>query len=240
MKFMQGLLPPAQCPVRRRSNLAARGSALALSVALVAAATPAGALEPLGESKAGVSTSSSTTSAASSTGYPLVASPEKVRRFWVKDKHFYFSKWYAGRHRKMINFGCTRAPYYDPSPLCRHRRGFHHGVDIAMKCGTRLFAGLRGTVVRPGAPGSLGSAYGPYAFRLRNHRRQIDVVIGHVKRVYVQPGDHVAKGTLMARASDQGAPDGCHLHFEVRPRGASFDDAVNPMRYLDLRRHRAR
>jgi murein DD-endopeptidase MepM/ murein hydrolase activator NlpD len=164
----------------------------------------------------------------------------KIRRFWVRDKHFYFSKWYAGKHRKMINFGCTKAPYYDPSPLCPHQEGFHHGVDIAMPCETRLFARLRGTVVRPDAPGSLGSAYGPYAFRLRNHRLHLDFVIGHVLHVYVRPGDHVAKGTLMARASDQGAPDGCHLHFEVRPQGTSFDSAINPMRYLNLRRHRVR
>jgi murein DD-endopeptidase MepM/ murein hydrolase activator NlpD len=163
-----------------------------------------------------------------------------VRRFWVKDKHFYFSKWYAGKHRKMINFGCTKAPWYDPDPRCPDREGFHHGLDVAMRCETRLFAGLRGTVVRPTAPGALGSAYGPYAFRLRNHRLHLDFVIGHVLHVYVHPGDHVAKGTLMARASDQGAPDGCHLHFEVRPQGGSFDDAINPLRYIDLSRQRVR
>ncbi|HSS67635.1 MAG TPA: M23 family metallopeptidase [Nocardioidaceae bacterium] len=168
------------------------------------------------------------------------AAQPKVRRFWVADKHFYFSKWYAGKHRKMINFGCTKAPYYDPSPLCPHHEGFHHGIDIAMKCETKLFAGMRGTIVRPDAPGSLGSAYGPYAFRLRNHRLHLDVVIGHVLHVYVKPGDHVAKGTLIARASDQGAPDGCHLHFEVRPQGTAFDSAINPLRYVDLRRQRVR
>jgi murein DD-endopeptidase MepM/ murein hydrolase activator NlpD len=173
---------------------------------------------------------------------PAAAEPghDKVRRFWVADKHFYFSKWYAGKHRKMINFGCTKAPWYDPSPRCPNREGFHHGLDVAMKCETKLFAGVRGTIVRPDAPGSLGSAYGPYAFRLRNHRLHLDFVIGHVLHVYVHPGDHVAKGTLIARASDQGAPDGCHLHFEVRPQGTSFDDAINPMRYIDLSRHPVR
>jgi murein DD-endopeptidase MepM/ murein hydrolase activator NlpD len=171
---------------------------------------------------------------------PTAPGDGKGRRFWVRDKHFYFSKWYAGKHRKMINFGCTKAPYYDPDPRCPNREGFHHGLDIAMRCETRLFAGLRGTIVRPDAPGSLGSAYGPYAFRLRNHRLHLDFVIGHVLHVYVHPGDHVAKGTLMARASDQGAPDGCHLHFEVRPQGTSFDSAINPKRYIDLRRHRVR
>jgi murein DD-endopeptidase MepM/ murein hydrolase activator NlpD len=230
MKFMRRLLPIDQCPHRRVLNLGSAAAALAL--VLLAATPPAAEASPAPPLRSGgwhlLGASGSTSE-----------SP-KVRRFWVKDKHFYYSKWYAGRHRKMINFGCTKAPWYPPSPQCPGDQGFHHGVDIAMKCGTRLFAGLRGTVVRPNSPGALGSAYGPYAFRLRNHRLHLDFVIGHVRRVYVHPGDHVVKGMLMARASDQGAPDGCHLHFEVRPQGASFDDAINPLRYLDLRHHRAR
>lgn len=163
---------------------------------------------------------------------------EQGRRFWVADKHFYFSRWYAGKHRKMINFGCTRAPYYSPSPLCAKERGFHHGLDIAMACGTRLFAGFAGKVVRPQSPGSLGSAYGRFAFRLRNHRIDRDVVFGHVRKVYVRPGERVSRGDLVARASDVGAPDGCHLHFEVRPKAGSYDQAVNPRSLIDLRRHR--
>ncbi|MBA2445926.1 MAG: M23 family metallopeptidase [Nocardioidaceae bacterium] len=160
------------------------------------------------------------------------------RRFWVADKRFYFSRWFAGKHRKMINFGCTRAPYYPPSPRCTKQRGFHHGLDIAMPCGTRLFAGLSGKVVRPRSPGSLGSAYGRLAFRLRNHRLDRDMVIGHVGRVYVRPGDRVRKGDLIARASDDGAPDGCHLHFEVRPKAGSYDQALKPRRVIDLRLRR--
>ncbi len=174
------------------------------------------------------------------TAYSAGADDEtaKSRRFWVKDKHRYFSDWYAGRHRKMVPFGCTRAPYYAPSPRCSHHRGFHHGLDVAMPCGTRLYAGFRGTVVRPDASGSLGPAYGAYAFRLRNQRLAKDFVIGHVHRVYVQPGDHVAKGELIALSSDEGAPDGCHLHFEVRAKGTSYDSAVAPGRFIDLRRRR--
>ena len=164
----------------------------------------------------------------------------KGRRFWVKDKHKYRSKWYAGKHRKMINFGCTKAPYYDPSPLCTRNRGFHHGLDIAMKCGTRLYAGLSGRVVQPDSAGSLGTAYGPWAFRIRNHRLDRDFVIGHVRRVYVSPGDRVSKGDLIARASDAGAPDGCHLHFEARPVAGSYTTAVKPHPYLRLRQASAR
>jgi murein DD-endopeptidase MepM/ murein hydrolase activator NlpD len=227
---MRRLLPLRHFPQRRRSNVGSAATALLLTLATASPAVGAPAPEWPDESRG----------AHAANVHAVSSGAGKVRRFWVKDKHFYFSKWYAGRHRKMINFGCTKAPWYDPSPLCPRRQGFHHGVDIAMRCETRLFAGLRGTVVRAGAPGSLGSAYGPYAFRLRNHRLHLDFVIGHVRHVYVKPGEHVAKGTLMARASDQGAPDGCHLHFEVRPQGASFEGAINPMRYLDLRRHPVR
>ena len=159
-----------------------------------------------------------------------------ARRFWVRDKHFYRSPWYAGRHRKMIPFGCTRAPYYPPDPRCAHDRGYHHGLDIAMPCRTRLYAGVRGRVVRPGSAGALGPAYGAHAFRLRNLRLGRDFVVGHVRRVYVRPGTAVRRGRLIALASDAGAPDGCHLHFEVRPIAGSYTDAVRPTSYLRLRR----
>ncbi len=162
---------------------------------------------------------------------------DQPRRSWVKDQRSYSSPWYAGERRKMIGFGCTRAPFYDPDPRCTGDRGFHHGIDIAMPCGTRLFAALRGRVVAPSAPGALGPAYGAKAFRIRNHRFDVDIVIAHARRVYVAPGDVVRRGQLVARASDAGAPDGCHLHFEVRPEGAGHREAVRPHPYLRLSRN---
>ncbi len=161
---------------------------------------------------------------------------DEPRRFWVRDTHHYTSPWYAGAHRKMINYGCTRAPYYSPDPRCSRERGFHHGLDIAMPCGTRLFAGFRGWVAPKTGPGALGSAYGRNAFRIRNWDRGVDIVIGHVKRVYVAPGDRVRRGQLIARANRLGAPDGCHLHFEVRPIKGGYTSAVRPHPHLMLQR----
>lgn len=161
---------------------------------------------------------------------------DEPRRFWVHDSHHYTSPWYAGAHRKMINYGCTRAPYYGPDPRCSEERGFHHGLDIAMPCGTRLFAGFRGWVASETGPGALGSAYGRNAFRLRNWERGVDIVIGHVRRVYVAPGDRVRRGQLIARANRLGAPDGCHLHFEVRPIKGSYSSASRPHPHLMLQR----
>ncbi|MCW2795108.1 M23 family metallopeptidase [Nocardioides sp.] len=151
--------------------------------------------------------------------------------FYTRDTTYYTSPWFAGAHRIMVPFGCTRAPYYSPDPRCEHGHGFHHGLDIAMPCGTRLFAANGGRVV---SNDGLGPAYGDNPLMLRNVRLGYDLVIGHTRRVYVHEGERVKPGTLIARASDNGAPDGCHLHFEKRAVGGGLDSAVWPRPLLDL------
>lgn len=164
---------------------------------------------------------------------PAHAEPDPRWEFYTADTTRYRSPWFAGRHRIMIPFGCTSAPYYAPDPRCRRGRGFHHGIDVAMPCGTRLYAGRRVRVV---PDGGLGPAYGRRPLRLRNHRLGFDLVIGHVRRVHVRVGQVVPRGTLIARASDDGAPDGCHLHFEKRSIRGGLSTATAPRRLLALRR----
>ncbi len=86
----------------------------------------------------------------------------------------------------MIGYGCTPAPYYDHDTRCPGDQGFHHGIDVAMPCGTPLFSAVRGVVLDPSASGSPGSAYGERPFRIRTADR--DVLIGHARRVFVEPG----------------------------------------------------
>ena len=151
--------------------------------------------------------------------------------FYTHDKTRYTSPWYGGAHRIMIPYGCTEAPYYDHDPRCPGDEGFHHGIDIAMRCGTRLFAGRRAKVV---SNDRLGSAYGDNPVVLRNRRLGWDVVIGHTRRVFVAPGDKLHRGEVFARAGDSGAPDGCHLHFEVRAVGGGLETARWPRPLLRL------
>ena len=153
-------------------------------------------------------------------------------RFFTSDRTFYHSPWYAGAHRIMIPFGCTRAPYYSPDPRCAQRRGFHHGIDIAMPCGTRLRSDRWGRVV---STDGLGPAYGVNPIRLRNRQHGFDIVIGHTRRVFVRPGDRVRPGTPLGRASDSAAPDGCHLHFEKRALAGGLASATHPREMLRLR-----
>jgi murein DD-endopeptidase MepM/ murein hydrolase activator NlpD len=156
--------------------------------------------------------------------------------FYTKDRTSYTSPWFAGAHRIMVPFGCTTAPYYSPDPRCRNDRGFHHGMDIAMPCGTRLFAAVPFRVV---SHASLGPAYGVNPLLLRNRRQGFDLVIGHTERVYVRVGQWVRRGTMFARANDSGAPDGCHLHFERRAVGGGLSTAVWPRPLLRLTPRRA-
>jgi murein DD-endopeptidase MepM/ murein hydrolase activator NlpD len=165
-------------------------------------------------------------------GSPASARPDPRWHFYTRDTTRYTSPWFAGARRVMVPYGCTRAPYYDSDPRCPHAHGFHHGIDVAMPCGTPLYAGHRGRVLSPSAPGRPGPAYGVHPFRLR--LRGHDVLIGHARRVYVKPGQRVRRGQLIARASDSGAPDGCHLHFEVRKPGRGYTGAVDPRPYLAL------
>ncbi len=163
---------------------------------------------------------------------PASAVPPDPRwRFYSDDTTRYTSPWFARSHRIMIPYGCTRAPYYSPDPRCRRERGFHHGLDLAMRCGTRIYAAINGWAV---GKGDLGPAYGVNPLRMRNHVRDIDIVIGHTRRVYVEPGDRIHRGDLIARANDSAAPDGCHLHFELRDPGGSLDTARHPRELLRL------
>ncbi|GAB2881069.1 M23 family metallopeptidase [Nocardioides pacificus] len=159
--------------------------------------------------------------------------PDPRWRFYSSDRTAYASPWYVGRHRIMIPFGCTRAPYYSPDSRCSRNRGFHHGLDIAIPCGRKLRAGRPGWVVDNSA---LGPAYGRNPLLIRNHRLGVDILIAHTRRVFVQRGDRVRRGDVIARVSDDGAPDGCHLHFEVRDARGGLSTAVAPRRLLGLRR----
>ncbi len=133
----------------------------------------------------------------------------------------------------MLGYGCTPAPYYDPDPTCPGEQGFHHGIDVAMPCGTPLFSAFDGVIVDPLSSGTPGPAYGERPFRIRSG--SVDVLVGHARRVFVEPGERVRRGQRVALASDSAADsDGCHLHFEVRRQGGGVRDAVDPNELLQL------
>jgi murein DD-endopeptidase MepM/ murein hydrolase activator NlpD len=52
--------------------------------------------------------------------------------------------------------------------------------------------------------------------------------------VDVRPGQAVARGQRIALSGDEGAPDGCHLHFEVRSAAGGLATARDPLPLLGL------
>lgn len=136
------------------------------------------------------------------------------------------SPWFPGVRYIGINYGCNATSYYPPSARCRHGQGFHHGVDLSMPAGTPVYSDVSGVAVL----GGLGNAYGRHGLRIRAGR--VDLVLGHLRRLVVHSGQRVHRGQLVAYSGASGAPDGAHLHFEVRPAGGSYEAAINPMRWL--------
>ncbi len=155
-------------------------------------------------------------------------------RFFTADRTRYTSAWFAGAHRVMIGFGCTTAPYYPHDPRCPGKQGFHHGIDVVMPCGTPLTSAVDGVVAPASGPGKPDAAYGAYAFRIRVATAGVDILIGHVRTVDVRPGQAVARGQRIALSGDEGAPDGCHLHVEVRSAAGGLATARDPLPLLGL------
>jgi murein DD-endopeptidase MepM/ murein hydrolase activator NlpD len=189
-------------------------------------------------------TTPSTTSAPSATPPPTAPSttpagaptptdkPDPRWRFYTDDKAWHTSPWFEGAHRVMIGYGCNASPWYSHDSRCPGREGFHHGIDVAMPCGTPLLSAVDGVVLDPSSPGAPGAAYGVHPFRIRSGGH--DILIGHTLQVFVGPGDHVHPGERIALAGDSGAPDGCHLHFEVRRAGGGLSTATDPASWLKL------
>jgi murein DD-endopeptidase MepM/ murein hydrolase activator NlpD len=202
---------------------------------------------PAAPSSSARSTHSAGSTPSSPTATPPTRAPRPVHRehrpdprwqFFTDDRGWYRSPWYAGAHRVMIGFGCNTAPWYSHDARCPGDQGFHHGVDVAMSCGTPLFAGVAGKVLPLDAPGSPGSAYGvsPVRLRVDGPGGAVDVLLGHTRKVFVHAGERVRAGQRLALASDSAAPDGCHLHFEVRPAGGDVATAVDPASWMELER----
>ena len=150
--------------------------------------------------------------------------------FYTSDKHHYTSPWYAGAHRIMVPFGCTSA-LLRPRRALPGRRGVPPRPRHRDALRHPLYAGKRAKVVDNA---TLGAAYGENPVLLRNRKLGWDLVIGHTRKVFVEPGDKVHRGDVFARASDSGAPDGCHLHFELRAVEGGLDTAVWPRPLLAL------
>jgi murein DD-endopeptidase MepM/ murein hydrolase activator NlpD len=100
---------------------------------------------------------------------------------------------------------------------------FHEGLDIAAPIGTPIHVPLAGTVI------SSGPASGFGLWVRVQHADGTITVYGHINRSFVQVGQHVAAGAVIAETGNRGQSTGPHLHIGVMVNGAY----INPRPWLD-------
>ena len=102
---------------------------------------------------------------------------------------------------------------------------FHRGQDIGGPCGLPIRAAAAGTVVQSGYYGTYGN------WVLIDNGNGVQTGYAHASARFVQPGQRVSSGQVIAAVGTTGASSGCHLHLEVHVGGA----AVDPVAFLGQR-----
>jgi murein DD-endopeptidase MepM/ murein hydrolase activator NlpD len=101
----------------------------------------------------------------------------------------------------------------------------YEGIDILVPEGTEVRASLEGTVIYAGSKvPSLGNLI------LIRHDGGWITVYGHNKELFVNRGEEVQTGDVIARSGRTGFVVRSQLHFEIR----KGQGAWNPARYLEL------
>jgi len=101
---------------------------------------------------------------------------------------------------------------------------YHKGLDIANRSAPDVLAADSGTVVVAGWPDGYG--YGNRV--LIDHGNGYRTLYAHLSRIYVVPGQTVARGNAIGKMGSTGRSTGIHLHFEVIRNGAH----LNPLSVL--------
>lgn len=96
----------------------------------------------------------------------------------------------------------------------------HRGIDVANSAGTPIVAAQGGTVISAGPAQGFGNWV-----RVRHDDGSV-AVYGHMTAASIQVsvGQKVTAGQQIAAIGSEGRSTGPHLHFEIRPDGATATD----------------
>lgn len=98
----------------------------------------------------------------------------------------------------------------------------HNGLDIAAPLGTEIKSACEGTVSRSGDTGSYGNLV------IVDCGNGVQIYYGHCSKLFVNVGDKVKAGDIIAAVGSTGNSTGNHLHFEIKINGVSVD----PQNYI--------
>lgn len=105
---------------------------------------------------------------------------------------------------------------------------FHPGVDFAAAEGSPVLAANSGQV----AIADWSGGYGLMVV-LAHDSATSETLYAHLSKIFVEPGEMVAKGQVIGLVGSTGASTGPHLHFEYRELTSEGWVAVNPSSWLD-------
>lgn len=101
---------------------------------------------------------------------------------------------------------------------------YHKGIDIANHAGPGVLAADSGKVIVAGWPD--GNGYGNRV--VIDHGNGYKTLYAHLSRIYVVPGQTVARGSAIGQMGSTGRSTGIHLHFEIIQNGTY----LNPLNLL--------
>lgn len=104
----------------------------------------------------------------------------------------------------------------------RIRKSTHTGLDISATQGTDIKVVADGTVTAASYNGSYGNLI------KIDHGNGVETWYAHTSKMYVQVGDTVKAGDVIAAVGSTGNSTGPHLHLEIRVNG----EDINPQDYL--------
>jgi murein DD-endopeptidase MepM/ murein hydrolase activator NlpD len=108
--------------------------------------------------------------------------------------------------------------YYGPrmSPYAGMVK-MHEGLDVGAPYGAKIVAPADGMVTFSGQKAGFGK------FVQIDHGYGIETIYGHSQKLFVEKGQRVKRGALIAHVGSTGASTGPHLHYEIRVNGIAVD-----------------
>ena len=105
----------------------------------------------------------------------------------------------------------------------------HTGTDLSAACGTPVRAATGGTINIE----TDQSWAGPWLVQVSTGEGRLTTWYAHMQSIDVADGQRVQTGQQIGEVGSMGNSTGCHLHFEVHPRGGSiYEDDVDPSEWL--------
>lgn len=120
--------------------------------------------------------------------------------------------------------GAITSKYGNRIDPINNQQGFHVGVDIRGRHGTKIRATAAGTVVKAFKNGG----YGNYVEI--DHGNGYRTVYGHMQSYVVKQGESVKRGQIIGLVGSSGRSLGPHLHYEIR----LHRKPVNPTKFMQV------